>query len=383
MKIAMLVPDNRDEFRRYTDPEPYFGTAPTALLEGLAQMPGEEVHIVSCTQRKLRAPARIASNIFYHSIIVPKWGWLRGGYLGCIWAVRKKLREINPDIVHGQGTERYCALSAVRSGFPNVLTLHGNMRLIAKNNHARPFSFLWLAARLERITLPQCGGVICISAYMQREVAPLVPATWIVPNAVRGIFFAAARPIALESPPILLNIGVIGERKRQNEILQAVSRLRGRVPAFQLHFIGQLDRQSAYGARFLKGIEEAQSSGQVKYLGTKSGDELIDLMDRAVALVHFPSEESFGLVVAEGLARNLKLFGAKVGGIVDIAKGVEGAELFDADDWRPLEDAMARWLAGGHPKLTQAAERMRERYHPASIARRHLEIYREVARNHA
>ena len=25
MKIALLVPDNRDEFRRYADPEPYSG----------------------------------------------------------------------------------------------------------------------------------------------------------------------------------------------------------------------------------------------------------------------------------------------------------------------------------------------------------------------
>ena len=103
----------------------------------------------------MNAPEKIADNIWYHSLHVPKIGWLRTAYQGCIRATRKKLREIRPDIVHGQGTERECALGAVFSGFPNVLTIHGNMRLIAKMQHARPFSFLWLAARLETFTVPR------------------------------------------------------------------------------------------------------------------------------------------------------------------------------------------------------------------------------------
>src|SRR5580658_6167766 len=190
MKIAMLVPDNRDEFRRYADPDPWFGQAPTSLLSGLAAMTECEIHIVCCVQRPLRSPPKLAANIYFHSLLVPSWGWLRGGYLGCIRAIRRKLRHIKPDIVHGQGTERYCALAAVFSGFPNVLTIHGNMRLVAKINHAPPFSFQWLAARLEAFTLPRSNGVVCISSYTQRAVASLARVTWIVPNAVDGSFFA-------------------------------------------------------------------------------------------------------------------------------------------------------------------------------------------------
>ena len=48
----------------------------------------------------------------------PKIGWLRTLYQGCVRATRRKLREIQPDIVHGQGTERDCAIGAVLSGFP-------------------------------------------------------------------------------------------------------------------------------------------------------------------------------------------------------------------------------------------------------------------------
>jgi hypothetical protein len=111
----------------------------------------------------MRSPEKLAPNIFFHSLYVPKIGWMRTLYQGCVRAVRKKLREIRPDIVHGQGTEMDCAVEAVFSGFPNVLTIHGNMRLIARVNRVRPFSFLWLAARLERLTIPRSSGVVCIT----------------------------------------------------------------------------------------------------------------------------------------------------------------------------------------------------------------------------
>jgi glycosyltransferase involved in cell wall biosynthesis len=101
-------------------------------------------------------------------------------------------------------------------------------------------------------------------------------------------------------------------------------------------------------------------------------------MDAASALIHFPTEESFGLVVAEALARNLKLFGAATGGVVDIAAGVDGAELFVPDDFAGLENALARWLAAEAPAPCQAAAIMRQRYHPEAVARRHLEIYRKL-----
>lgn len=378
MKIVILVPDDRDELRRYADPDPYFGTAPTALLEGLAQCSDCEVHIVSCTQRELRAPAKLAANTCFHSLLVPKWGWLRGGYIGCVRAVKKKLREIRPDVVHGQGTERYCALAAVLSGFPNVLTIHGNMRNVARVYHARPFSFLWLAARLERWTLPKTCGVLCNSDYTLRLVSPLARATWKVPNALREIFFSP-QPVSCP-PPILLNVGEISLLKSQNELLDMAARLHRRGAKFEIHFIGRVHETTSYGAEFLSRIRLAEREGYAKYLPFKSKEELVAAMDGASAVLHFPKEEAFGLVVAEGLARNLKLFGARVGGVVDIATGVEGAELIDPGDFDALEAAIFQWLSMGSPKIKTGAEQMRQRYHPSVIARRHLEIYQEITR---
>src|SRR5277367_4226005 len=213
MKIAILTTDNRQNYAQFRKTEPWFGTAPEALFQGFAARPDTEVHVVSCTQQAMRSPEKIADNIFFHSLVIPKIGWLRTSYLGCIRAVRKKLKEIRPDIVHGQGTERDCAISAVFSGFPNVLTLHGNMRLIAKIERARPFSFWWLAARLEAFTLPRSDGIVCITNYTRAAVANLAKKTWVVPNAVDTGFFDVRPETHSDYPPVILCIGAVGFRK--------------------------------------------------------------------------------------------------------------------------------------------------------------------------
>jgi glycosyltransferase involved in cell wall biosynthesis len=255
------------------------------------------------------------------------------------------------------------------------------MRELARMNRVRAFSFDWFAARLERFTLPRSRGVLCNSLYTRDLVKDLASATWLVPNAVRGSFFSPPRTVQPADPPVLLNIGVICPRKSQNEILAMAGRLHQRKAEFQLHFIGPLDEGTPYGARFRAQITHAEKEGYAKYLGIKCDGELLAEMDAAAGMVHAPYEESFGLVAVEGLARNLKLFGSRVGGLMDIAAATQGAELFEPGNMTALEEAIFHWLASGHIKPTQAARQIRERYHPDVVARRHIEIYREVLNN--
>ncbi len=82
MRIAILTTDNREYFRDFENPLPYFGTAPEALLQGFAQFSEIEIHVVSCARRRLNAPKKLGPNIWFHTLYVPKLGWLRTGYQG-------------------------------------------------------------------------------------------------------------------------------------------------------------------------------------------------------------------------------------------------------------------------------------------------------------
>jgi glycosyltransferase involved in cell wall biosynthesis len=378
VKIAILTADSREHFHDYENPAPYFGTAPEALLQGFAKMPEVEVHVVSCVRQPVRSPEKIASNIFYHSLHVPKTGWMRTLYQGCIRATRKKLREIQPDIVHGQGTEHNNALCAVFSGFPNVITIHGNMAELARVFKARVGSFCWLAAKLETFTLKKTGGVFCNSAYTENLVAPRTRRTWRVANPVRAEFFETPTTHASHKKPILMNIGVISQRKQQVKILEMAKKLWRRGLRFEIQFVGVVEAHDNYGATFLRELTEAQKAGYARHFNSLQVGGLVATMDEASAEIHFPMEEAFGLVVAEALARNLKFFGARIGGIPDIAENVEDAELFSKEDWAGLENSIAKWIEVGYSRPTSAAETMCARYSPDIIARRHLEIYREV-----
>ena len=378
LKLAFLTTDNREHDHNYSAPVPYFGTAPSALLEGFSNFPDLEVHVLSCSQQPISSPAKLANNIWFHSLHVPKIGWLRTGYSGCIFALRKKLREIQPDIVHGQGTERDCGISAVFSGFPNVITIHGNMAELARIFHAHFGGFHWWAAKLENFTLPRTSGVFCNSHYTQSLVSPRSTKTWLVPNPVRNSFFTPIiRNNLPAETPTLLVVGVICARKRQLELLQLFIELRQQNTRFQVKFVGSCG-EDFYGKAFLSLLNGQGNADWATWIGVLDESSLIRCMDESQVLVHFPLEESFGLVVAEALARGLKLFASKIGGICDIASGVPDAELFDPNDWNGLSRALTSWIQMPSLSSPQTQNLMKSRYHPKTIASRHLAIYREV-----
>ena len=377
LKIALVLPDNRDEFRRYADPTPHFGTAPTALLDGFLRLSDEcEIHLVCCVQKSIAAPEKIGPNLFYHAEIVPKWGWLRSGYLGCIRSVRRQLKRIQPDIVHGQGTERYAALATVLSGFPNVLTLHGNMRLVAEVNRARPLSFLWLAARLESLTLPRTDGVVCITGYTRTAVFPLAARTWVVPNAVDAGFFnltAASDPVA---PPIGLCVGAICHRKNQNALICSLDPLASEL-RFKIVFLGQAE-DNDYGREFQRLVAERP---WCEHAGFAGGEQLKTYFARAAFTVLPTLEDNCPMVVLESMAAGVPVLASAVGGVPDLIEpevtglfcNPQEPESFRSGVRRMLTDhELIRRLAG------QSRARAWERFHPQLIARRHLEIYREV-----
>ena len=377
MRIAVLTIDNREHYKKYDQPAPYFGTAPEALLQGFAQLKDVEVHVISCTRKLMPSPEKLAGNIYFHNVLVPKIGWMRTLYQGCIRATRKKLREIRPDIVHGQGTERDCAISAVFSGYPNVLTIHGNHRLIAKVTGAKPFSYNWLAAKLETVTIPRSNGVVCITHYTEDAVKDLAKRTWVVPNAVDASFFEVnARPVP-EKVPRILCVGHISVRKNQNAFIRALDSL---APAgkFEVLFLGMAEPSRAYDEEFLRLVRERT---WCLFGGMADRAQLKDHLRDATALALPSLEDNCPMVVLEAMAAGVPVVAAKVGGLPDLIE--EGKDGFFCD---PLN---AQSMADGVQKILNeksaagdlAARAKREamsRFSPEVIARRHVEIYRDV-----
>jgi glycosyltransferase involved in cell wall biosynthesis len=375
MKIAFLTTDSREHYGTYSEPNPYFGTAPSALLQGFAQLPEIEVHVISCARAPMQSPEKLAENIWFHGLHVGKLGWMRTLYRGCATAVRRKLRELQPDLVHGQGTERDCALSAVRSGFPNVLTIHGNMRAVARVMGARPFSFYWLAARLEASAVARTRGVVCITNYTRRMVGGLARRAWVVPNAVDPSFFEIEP--APDPAVTLLSVANVQSFKNQNALILALDGV-AKNHRFNLVFLGGAPEVDPYAAEFLRLVK---ARPWCRHAGFASRAVLKEHLRRATLLVHPSLEDNCPMAVLEAMAAGVPVAAGNIGGIPDLVEPEKTGLLFNPRDPADMRGAVERFLKEADlARRMGAAARLaaRERFDPKVIAQRHVAIYRET-----
>jgi glycosyltransferase involved in cell wall biosynthesis len=294
--------------------------------------------------------------------------------------VRRVLRKIRPDLVHGQGTERDCAFTAVRSGFRNLITIHGNMRRLARIGGAGLFSYPWFAARLEGWTVARTGGVLCITEHTRREVADLARRTWVVPNAVDPAFFDVRREPTAE--PLILCAANVYPVKNQLQFVRALDALAPQ-HRFKVLFLGQAPATEPYAAEFLREIRQRP---WCEYGGFADRAMLRQRLAQC-AFTALPSlEDNCPMIVLESMAAGVPVMAARVGGVPDLIQDNVTGVLFDPRDLSAMTAAAARLLQD--PKGAAAlAERARagalERFHPARIARRHVEVYQDLLKTDA
>jgi glycosyltransferase involved in cell wall biosynthesis len=375
MKIVQIVTDNREQIKDYDNPTPHFGTAPEALLEGFSRIAGVEVHVISCVRQTVAEPHYVFGNIHYHSVRVPKYGWMSSLYAGCIRSVRRLIRELNPDIVHGQGTERNCAMCAVYSGYPNVITIHGNMRVHAASPELRGNVYYKLAAMLETFSLRRTSGVVAISNYTKDLVQDLTPRTWLLPNAAAPQFF----DIELSPPvvPRILFVGYHNPRKNPLGLLQACAPML-RAGKCTLALAGQFQAKSEYGREVMA---LAESLPGVTFLGFMNRDGLAYEFTRSSLLVLPTFEDNCPMVVLEAMAAGIPVAASRVGGVPDLINHEKDGLMFDPNDHEEVRSCVERLVED--PELRHnlgscGRAKARKSFHPRVIAERHVEIYREV-----
>jgi len=374
LKVGFFTTDSRDHMPN-PGKFPSLGTAPSALLEGFLGMPNIHVHIISCSQKGVPSAEKLGSNIWFYSLVVPKWGWLRSGYMGCVLASRRLLTAIMPDLVHAQGTERDCAISALSFRGPKILTLHGNVRRVASVLKAPPFSYWWLQARLERFSIPRFDGVVSISKYTQSLVSGLAKKTWLLPNAVDSAFFDI-QPKRASEVPVILVVANVDPRKNQIGLIHSLDSL-SRQRSFEVRFFGKCG-EDPYGREFRSLV---QARPWCFWGGMLGREELRQQFAQATAVMLPTWEDNCPMVVLEAQAAGVPVIASNVGGVPDLVENEVTGILTDPSRPETMPKALARLL--GDPEFAkrlaeEGRSQAKARFHPKVIAAKHLEIYREV-----
>jgi len=373
LKIAFVVVDDR--FARGGD-TPFFGTAPTALLQGFEELDGEvEIHIVCCTMGNHPKPEKLGKNIWFHAEAVPKWGFLRTLHWGCHRAVRRMIDKIQPDIVHAQGTERWCAIAVSNLSYPKVLTIHGFLRMIDPLMRMRPRYYWKLQTMLERLAIPRFDGVIAISNYTANHMTDIARKTWVVPNATDNRYFPVLwQPV---NPPVVLYVGNIMELKNQVGFIDAVAPL-AETLQFRVRICGHISPDDSYAQQLLERIDR---HSWVESAGWVSRDALKGELSAASVLALASHIENCPMVLLEAMSVGLPVLASTVGGIPDLVEEGVNGYLCDSQSPDSIRTALSKLLEDsvGAARMGAAGrDRALSRYSPVVVAKRHMEVYREV-----
>lgn len=383
LRIAMLVVDANEvsglTHRDDEQPSPVVHSAIRNLLDGLKHRTDLQVYVLYGRRSAHEGERRQDGCLHYVPVsyepapFIPGMG---GAFVGRTWALAKAVRKLKPDLVHGQGTERESGVVAAIAFCPAVLTLHGNMRELARSLGSTRFSYFGLASILERWVLPRVDMVHCISTHTQRSVEPLARAVRVIPNAVAPRFFDVVNQPA--DHPVVACMAGIAEWKNPRLLVQASDKLQEVFPDAEVHFYGHADPAHPYAASFLKEVEDRP---WCHFHGQKGSQELADLLGRATCAVLPSKQENFGLALAEAMVAGVVPLGSKVGGIPDIIEHGVNGWLFDSDD----ADALGDLLTSVHQKRLRLAEvaaaaraNARERFAPDVVAEAHLVMYRDL-----
>jgi len=296
--------------------------------------------------------------------------------------VRRILRMIRPDLVHGQGLEGHAGLAALRSGYPAVVTIHGIVNRIFKGDDA-----YGTARRLELAGLEQLRHLIALNEYTLRQVAELRRdglagvQTFTIPNAVHPGLFELPALRSDGSEITLLFSGVLRKRKGLLDLLRALVLLKARGLRPRLLVAGiPPGGGDEYQTEVARTIDD-ELPGQVEWLGFVDPEQMPRVYSRA-DLVALPSyQETAPMVVAEGLAAGRPVIATTVGGVGEmIADGVNGY-LVQPGEVEQLADRI-QTLVRDEEQRRQFGRAARDyaevTHHPEVVATKTVAVYRKI-----
>ena len=132
-----------------------------------------------------------------------------------------------------------------------------------------------------------------------------------------------------------------------------------------------------YEAQFAVRLLEASRLGFAYHKEHLSAGALAEAMAEAHALIHFPREEAFGLVVAEAMSQGMTIFASRVGELAELCR--DYPECYLIDEEINLGTTIKQWVHTSPLRLHRDAPSWRmQSYLPKQNARLTLNAYRDA-----
>jgi glycosyltransferase involved in cell wall biosynthesis len=299
-----------------------------------------------------------------------------------MWDVRTArqiVKELQPDVVHGQGADRHGYI-ATRIGAASVVTIHGLWYVEARMTaQGRPQGLLraWLIENMVGAVLRRARVVISISGYDLSMLRAMIRGRTVsICNPVPDIYFANSSPPAASAR--ILYGGLVIPRKNLEGLFRAFATVQKAVPAAHLVVAGPTPDPT-----YLRVVTElARSLGvedKITFTGLLSSAQLIEEMRACCAVVLFSHQETSPTILGQALAMGRPVVSSRVGGVDEMIIDGETGYVIEPGDELALAERLVTLLHS--PELcTSMGERghafARSRYEPSVVARQTVVAYR-------
>lgn len=299
--------------------------------------------------------------------------WKRGRAATLFWAdrrrIRKKLKEIRPDLVHGWGTENIWGWATLGFPGPQLFSVQGLLGLYGKlgRQGLRDRGM----ALIERRVLRKVQTITTESSWARERIEEQTGRkdVRLVEYGVAERFFEA-EPNPDPVNPYAMMVGTADYRKGIDLAVELFSRpgLRD----FSLKVVGGV---APFGE-----VYKNRSPENVEWLGRKTQSQIMDLLTRARCLILPSRADVCANVVKEARVMGLPVVGSPHGGHIQyIQNGQNGfvCALQSAESW---ERALRQIFLNAQTSLAMGKfmrEEHRRMLRPEKTAEGFLEIYRQ------
>ena len=371
------LPDAPEELR----PMPRLHPAPwqRILVDELKGVPNLELHVFSVRKYFPRSFSFQREGVNFHCVKVPG-GWRAPSLFW--WetlALRRRLKRIQPDLVHAWGSERGAAIVASRLGYPHLVTMQGLLQWISQ------FVPLGRAERVElRLENPGLRRAKVVTAESSfavnwlREHYPHLEVRQ-VEHAPNWLFHRVTRR-PQPGPTRFLFVGTLSYLKGGDLLAQAMDKLR-----MELDF--HLTIVSSHGDDYLANMKAVSSTAlweRVTLRQNLTQTEVAEEMVRATIFLFPTRVDNSPNSVKEAVASGLPVVASAVGGIVDYVRPGRNGVTFPAGNLeafvRAIREAVAHPLLGQGKVEEETLHEMREYLSPRMMGEKVLGAYERVRR---
>jgi glycosyltransferase involved in cell wall biosynthesis len=349
------------------------------LVRALSELEGLELHVVTPDAALTEVQIRPWENVSVHRLPRCSRRLLRDVTGPGRRQMRRYLLQLSPQIVHAHDT---CGLLVKGLPIPRVFTVHGFIHADTRlSGRQLPRIRSWLWRRAEFAGWADQPHIISINPYVRDHIARVARGTiHEIDNPVAGGFFQVERR---EDKRRIFSAAAISPIKNTLGLLGAFARLMERGVDAELRLAGP-QVSPEYAARVEAFIRRRDLIDRVLLLGALDASQIQEELAAAAVFVLASLQENAPMAIAEAMAAGVPVVTSNRCGMPHMITHEESGYLIDPtnqDDiarrlGQLLQDADLRARMGG------AARRIAEhRFHPALVAQRTVEVYREAIRS--